>query len=81
MLRYEDDDFVADTETLGGLEFVDTVGTIKRSTIWRYRFDVGQDFKLSVGDKVFDPPGGPPEPPHPGGTQRVDRDGGGARQP
>ncbi len=56
LLRYEDDDFVADTETLGGLEFVDTVGTVKRSTIWRYRFDVAQDFKLSAGDKVFDPP-------------------------
>ncbi len=56
VLRYEDDDFVADSETLGGLEFVDTVGTIKKSTIWRYQFDVAQDFKLKEGDAVLDPP-------------------------
>jgi RNase_H superfamily len=55
VLRYEDDDFVSDPETIGGLVLEGEVGKVKRSTIWRYRFDPGQDFKLSVGHKVVDP--------------------------
>ncbi len=57
VLRYEDDDFVDDPETIGGLVLEGEVGKVKRSTIWRYRFDPGQDFKLSVGHKVVDPRG------------------------
>ena len=57
VLRYEDDDFVADSETIGRLELEGEVGQIKRSTVWRYRFDPGQDFKLREGDIVLDPAG------------------------
>jgi len=55
MLRFEDDDFVHDTETLGRLESVGEVGQVKRSIVWRYRFDPGQEFKLRLGDTLYDP--------------------------
>jgi uncharacterized protein len=49
------DDLVADGSALGGLEFVEDVGPIKKSRLHRYRFDPSQETKLHAGDSPIDP--------------------------
>lgn len=51
---YEAQDFVDDSECVGGLELIGDVDRTKQSIIWRYRFDAAQEFKASAGDKMFD---------------------------
>ena len=53
--HHDIDDFVADSETLGGLTLVGEVDRIKRSTVFRYEFDPTQDHKFRPGSKAFDP--------------------------
>jgi uncharacterized protein len=48
------EDLIDDREALGGLEFVERVGQVKRSWILRYRFPP-QDHKFRPGDVPFDP--------------------------
>ena len=47
--------FLEDADCLGGLQIIGEVGEIKRSIIWRFSFPTDQDFKIKVGDEVFDP--------------------------
>ena len=49
------DDLVADASALGGLEFVEDLGQIKKSRLHRYRFDPTQETKLHEGDSPVDP--------------------------
>jgi uncharacterized protein len=49
------DDLVADGSALGGLEFVEDLGQIKKSRLHRYRFDPAQETKLHEGDTPVDP--------------------------
>ena len=49
------DDLVADPSALGGLEFVEDLGQIKRSRLHRYRFDPSQETKLHPGETPVDP--------------------------
>jgi uncharacterized protein len=49
------DDLVADGSALGGLEFVEDLGPVKRSRLHRYRFDPSQETKLHAGDSPLDP--------------------------
>lgn len=53
--QHDTDDFVADSETLGGLQFVGEVDRVKRSTIFRYAFDPTQDHKFRPGSDAFNP--------------------------
>jgi predicted RecB family nuclease len=53
--HYDEADFVNDSETLGRLELGVEIERIKQSTVWRYRFDPEQEFKLRVGDSLGDP--------------------------
>ena len=46
-----DEDRTAEREPLGGLEFTGEVGTVKRSTVYRYRFPE-QDHEVKVGGGV-----------------------------
>ena len=45
---YEPDDFVRDSECIGGLEHVGVVDTVKRSLVHRFRFEP-QDHKFHIG--------------------------------
>ena len=49
------DDLVADGSALGGLEFVEDLGVVKKSRLHRYRFDPSQETKLHKGDSPVDP--------------------------
>jgi len=67
ILRCEEDDLLHDTEAVTGLVYEGTVGEVKRSVLHRYRFDPGQEHKLSPGHPWADPDalrlallGGPP---------------------
>jgi predicted RecB family nuclease len=53
-LRLSDDELADDRECLGGLEPVGEVGTIAKSTVWRYEF-APQDHKFGVGSTPIDP--------------------------
>jgi uncharacterized protein len=55
LLEASIDDLVADGSALGGLEFVEDLGPIKRSRLHRYRFDPSQETKLHAGDSPLDP--------------------------
>jgi len=48
------DDYIEDESTMGGLEYVGPVGTVRRSTIHRYHFP-RQDHDMGVGKSVRDP--------------------------
>lgn len=52
--RYDDEDFVDDSECIGGLEFQGDVGTIKQSVVSRYGFDP-QEHKFGPGATPDDP--------------------------
>jgi uncharacterized protein len=52
--NYDDADFVADTECIGGVTLEGELGPAKRSVVYRYRFEP-QEHKLAAGDKPFDP--------------------------
>ena len=49
------DDLIADGSALGGLEFVEDLGPMKQSRVYRYRFDPSQETKLHVGKSPIDP--------------------------
>ena len=49
------DDLIADGSALGGLEFVEDLGPMKKSRVYRYRFDPSQETKLHVGKSPIDP--------------------------
>jgi uncharacterized protein len=53
-LDYDDAQLFDDAECIGGLEFVETLDPIKRSTVYRMRFEP-QEHKFSVGSKPLDP--------------------------
>jgi len=75
--NYEMAEFIEDSETIGGLQLVGVVDQVKRSTIWRYRFDADQECKFTVGDSVVDPLTQRPGPPlHAGEVTAFDPIGG-----
>ncbi len=49
------DDLYEDTEAIAGLGYVGESRREARSTVHRYRFDPGQEYKLAAGDSVVDP--------------------------
>jgi uncharacterized protein len=49
-----DEERIEAKEPLGGLEFVDAVGELKRSIVYRYHFPP-QEHDISVGTRVHDP--------------------------
>jgi uncharacterized protein len=51
----DEDDLYADSESIAGLTYVGESRRESRSTVHRYRFDPGQEYKLVVGDPVMDP--------------------------
>ncbi|HEY3831529.1 MAG TPA: TM0106 family RecB-like putative nuclease [Acidimicrobiia bacterium] len=51
---YEPDDFVRDSECIGGLAYEGVVGTVKRSLVHRFRFEA-QDHKFRTGHEPLDP--------------------------
>jgi len=53
-LNYEAEQFTDDSECIGGLELDEIVGTVKRSTVYRMRFEP-QDHKFSVGCRSVRP--------------------------
>ena len=55
ILTYDTQKFLEDADCLGGLQVVGEVGEIKQSFVWRFSFPTDQDFKIKVGDEVFDP--------------------------
>ena len=55
ILRFDAQDFLEDADCLGGLELIGEFGEIKQSIIWRFSFLSDQDYKIKVGDDVFDP--------------------------
>ena len=77
-----EDDLFEDTEAISGLEYVGEARREKRSTVHRYRFDPGQEFKLRAGDVVADPDSvrrqaeGQPKVPGPGSLVSIDSDAG-----
>jgi predicted RecB family nuclease len=50
-----DEDLVSDPDAIGQLSYKGEIGTLKRSTLHRYRFDPTQFHKLGVGDTPHDP--------------------------
>ncbi len=46
------------TESIAGLAPIGEVGTIAKSSVWRYRFDPDQPYKLRVGQEALQPLGG-----------------------
>src|SRR6202022_663358 len=50
-----DEQLMADSESIGGLEFRDEVRHEKQSNIFRYYFDATQEYKVAIGDKPHDP--------------------------
>ena len=54
-LEMTDEELFEDRESIAGLEFVAEVDWPKKSVVRRYRFDPGQEYKISVGDKPEDP--------------------------
>ncbi len=77
-----EDDLFEDTEAISGLDYVGEARREKRSTVHRYRFDPGQEFKLRAGDVVADPDSvrrqaeGQPKVPGPGKLVSIDSDAG-----
>ncbi|MBV8690421.1 MAG: TM0106 family RecB-like putative nuclease, partial [Actinobacteria bacterium] len=55
VLDATDDDFVADSESIGGLEFMQEMEPDAKSKVYRYAFDPEQEYKLAVGKKPLDP--------------------------
>jgi uncharacterized protein len=53
--EFDEQDFIDNGDCLGGLRLEGAIGKIDRSTIWRFRFPVDQDHKLTEGSIVFDP--------------------------
>lgn len=53
--RYDLNDFLDDSETIGDLRLEGQVRVEKRSVVWRYRFDPDQDCKTRIGEKLYDP--------------------------
>jgi predicted RecB family nuclease len=53
-LGYEPQETVADSECIGGLELVEEIGPVKKSTLYRMRFEP-QEHKFSAGSEVIDP--------------------------
>ena len=49
-----------DTESIAGLEYDGVVGKCAQSLVHRYRFDPGQEHRMSEGDKPDDPATGKP---------------------
>ena len=54
-LALTDDELLEDREAIGGLEYLGEVDWPKRSVVRRYRFDPGQEYKISIGDTPEDP--------------------------
>jgi predicted RecB family nuclease len=55
VLRCDEDDHFADTESVAGLEYEGEVDRVARSAIHRYRFDPTQDHKVKTGSSWCDP--------------------------
>ncbi|HVA60952.1 MAG TPA: TM0106 family RecB-like putative nuclease [Mycobacteriales bacterium] len=55
VLRCDEADLLADTETIAGLRPVGQPTPDKRSLIWRYEFDPAQEHKFQAGAQVLDP--------------------------
>jgi hypothetical protein len=55
ILTYDTQKFLEDADCIGGLQVVGEVGEIKQSIVWRFSFPTDQDFKIKLGDEVFDP--------------------------
>lgn len=53
--KYDEQNFIESGDCLGGLRLVGPVGTIDKSTIWRFKFPADQDHKFAEGDTVHDP--------------------------
>lgn len=51
----DEDDLYEDSEAIAGLTYVGESRHESRSTVYRYRFDPGQEFKLAANDPVMDP--------------------------
>lgn len=47
--RFTAQDFIEDSETLGGLQLVGQVGEIKNSFVWRFKYDNSQEHKIEEG--------------------------------
>lgn len=54
-LEASDEDLFNDTEAIAGLEYAGEVGLVKKSMVYRYRFDPDQEHKLKVGTDPVDP--------------------------
>jgi uncharacterized protein len=76
------DDLYEDPGAIAGLTYVGESRRESRSSVHRYRFDPGQEYKLAVGDAVVDPAtirrrhGSDKKIPGPGTLVSVDPDGG-----
>ena len=55
ILTYDTQKFLEDADCIGGLQVVGEAGEIKQSIVWRFSFPTDQDFKIKLGDEVFDP--------------------------
>ena len=53
--KLTDEQLMADSESIGGLEFRGEVRQEKQSNIFRYYFDATQEYKVGIGDKPHDP--------------------------
>jgi predicted RecB family nuclease len=53
-LAKSDEDLVNDGDCLGEITFVEEVGDLGRSAVFRYRYDPEQEHKFGPGDKVVD---------------------------
>jgi predicted RecB family nuclease len=49
------DELVASSDAIGALTFEGEVGTVKKSILYRYRYDPEQEHKFHEGDKPLDP--------------------------
>ena len=55
VLQSTDDDFIADSEAIGGLEFKEELEPVAKSRVYRYTFDPEQEYKLAPGKSALDP--------------------------
>ena len=55
VLESTDDDHLADSEAIGGLEFKEELEPVAKSRVFRYAFDPEQEYKLAVGKSALDP--------------------------
>ena len=55
LLKAPVEELVASSDALAELTFEREVGTVKRSILYRYRYDPAQEHKFHEGDRPFDP--------------------------